>query len=53
MVPLDGFSGGGVTDGGGRGTVPIEVVFVGGGGRGGGAVPIEAVFFGGGGVAVL
>lgn len=51
VVPLDGFGGGGVADGGGRGAVSIEVVFFGGGGDGG-TVPIEVVFMGGG-MAVL
>ena len=57
VVPLDGFGGGGVADGGGRGAVQIELVtFVGGavadsGGRG--AVQIELVFGGGGSTVVV
>lgn len=49
---MDGCGGGDVTDGGGgRGAVPIEVVFLGGEG-GLKAVPMEFVCFGGGGGAV-
>lgn len=47
VVPLDGFGGGDVPDGGGKGAVPIEVVFFGGGGGDGGMVPVDAVFLGG------
>ena len=47
-VPLDGFGGGVVTDGGVKGAVPIEVVFFGGGDGDGGTVPVDVVVLGGG-----